>query len=189
VKKDNKFILYHLKILFIILITISIFIIPAKTISASPLSLTNVPPDSWVYPAISRLETLKTFEGNRTVAINTLPLTRLKIAFLIDTALSNLQEGKVELKEADLLLMDKLVKEFQTELSALNLDNLNPEPTLKIEPYFTQKMGLFYPENNNLQKMNLLSELGAEISTTISENTALYLNALAYIMFSFCPTV
>jgi hypothetical protein len=91
-----------------------------------------------------------------------------------------LQKGKVELKEADLLLMDKLVKEFQTELSALDLDNLNPESTLRIEPYFTQKMDLLYPENINLEKLNLLSELGAKISTTISENTALYLDVLAH---------
>ena len=179
-KKDNKFILYRLKILFIILITIITFIIPTKTISASPLPLINIPPDSWVYPAISRLETLQAFEGNSAIALNTKPLTRFEIASLIDTALSNLQEGKVELKEADLLLMDKLVKEFQTELSALDLDNLNPESTLRIEPYFTQKMDLLYPENINLEKLNLLSELGAEISTTISENTALYLDVLAH---------
>ena len=166
---------------FLILITIIIFIIPAKTISANSLSLINVSLDSWVYSAISRLETLQTFEGNSTIALNTLPLTRLKIAFLLDTALSNLQKGKVELKEADLLLMDKLVKEFQAELSALDLvDNPTSESTLKIEPYFVQKMDLFYPENINLQKLNLFSELGAEISASISENTTLYLDALAY---------
>jgi len=170
--------------LLLILFTIVIFIIPAKTITASSLPLINIPLDSWVYPAISRLETLQTFEGDDTIAINTLPLTRLKIAFLLDTALSNLQKGKVELKEADLLLMDKLVKEFQAELSALDLDDPTPESTLKIEPYFAQKFAqkvdLFYPENINLEKLNLFSELGAKISSTISENTALYLDALAY---------
>lgn len=180
VKKDNKFIFCHLKILFIVLITIIIFIIPTKTILASPLPLINVPLDSWIYPAISRLETLQAFEGNSTIALNTTPLTRLEIAYLIDTVLSNLQKGKVELKQADLLLMDKLVKEFNAELSALDLDNLNPELTLKIEPYFTQKMDLFYPENINLERLNLLSELGAKISTTISENSVFYLNVLVH---------
>jgi len=177
-KKDNKFILYHLKILFIILIALIIFIFPTKIISASPLPLINIPLDSWVYPAISRLETLQAFEGNSAIALNTKPLTRVEVASLIDTALFNLHKGKVELKEADILLMEKLVKEFQTELSALDLDS--PESTLKMEPYFTQKMDLLYPENINLEKLNLLSELGVEISTTISENTALYLNVLAY---------
>ncbi len=89
VKKDNKFILYHLKILFIILINIIIFIIPTKTVSASTLPLINVPLDRWIYPAISRLETLQAFEGNSTIALNTTPLTRYKIAYLIDSALSN----------------------------------------------------------------------------------------------------
>ena len=178
-KKYHKFIFHHLKILFIILITIIFFIIPAKTISASPLPLINIPLDSWVYPAISRLETLQAFEGNSAITLNTKPLTRFEVASLIDMALLNLQKEKLELKEADILLMDKLVKEFQEELSALDLDSFPPESTLKIEPYFTQKMDLFYPENINLQKLNLLSELGAEISTSISENTALYLDVLA----------
>jgi hypothetical protein len=40
-----------------------------------------------------------------------------------------LQKGKVELKQADLLLMEKLVKEFQKELSALDLDNLSHKST------------------------------------------------------------
>ena len=113
VKKDNKFILYHLKILFIILITISIFIIPTKTILANPLPLI-------------------------------------------------------------------LVKEFQTELSALDLDDPISKSNLKIEPYFTQKVDLLYLENINLEKLTLLSELGAKISTAISENTVLYLNVLAH---------
>ena len=286
VKKDNKFILYHLKILFIILITIIIFIIPTKTILASPL--TYVPLDSWVYPAISRLETLQAFDGNDTVATNTLPLTRIEVAYLIDSALSNLQKGKLELSQQNLTLMEKLVLEFQDELTSIDvkiisinsdtdttdssdnwlyeslkyfeerdvlktstlpsssgllnsqmsrrdmallvdeiiyqlqtekiqitslteqdieklealiielndelsaqglrivrlnkttviLDNL--KSTLKIEPYFTQKINLFYPEDINLEKLNLFSELGARVSATISENTALYLDASIY---------
>ncbi|GAI97426.1 unnamed protein product, partial [marine sediment metagenome] len=108
------------------------------------------------------------------------PLTRFEIASLINMALSNLQKGKVELKQVDLLLIEKFAKEFQAELSVLALDNLNPESTLKIEPYFTQKIDLFYPENINLEKLNLLSELGAKISTPISENSFFYLDALAH---------
>jgi len=119
VKKDNKFILYHLKILFIILITIIIFIIPTKTISASPL--TYVPLDSWVYPAISRLETLQAFDGNDTVATNTLPLTRIEVAYLMDSALSNLQRSKLELNQQNLSLMDKLVNDFQDELVSIGI--------------------------------------------------------------------
>jgi hypothetical protein len=119
VKKDNKFILYHLKFLFIILITIIIFIIPTKTLSASPL--TYVPLDSWVYPAVSRLETLQAFEGNDSVATNTLPLIRIEIAYLIDSALSNIQKGKIEFKDSDLTLMEKLVLEFQEELTSIDV--------------------------------------------------------------------
>ena len=191
-KKLNNFILhpYPSKTILLVLIAIIIFfIIPTKIVLASPLPLINVPLDSWVYPAISRLETLQAFEGNSTIALNTTPLTRLEIASLVDTALSNLQKGKVELKQADLLLMEKLVKEFQKELSALDLDNLNPESTLKMEPYFTQKMNLFYPENINLEKLNLLSELGAKISTTISENSVFYLNALAHTDYDWTSNI
>jgi len=105
--------------LFIILITIIIFIIPTKTISAAPL--TYIPLDSWVYPAISRLETLQAFSGNDTVATNTLPLIRIEAAYLIDTALSNVQRGKIEFKDSDLTLMEKLVLEFQDELTSIDV--------------------------------------------------------------------
>lgn len=189
VKKNNNFTLCLLKAMLLILIINIFFIIPTKITLASPLPLINVPLDSWVYPAISRFETLHAFEGNSTIAHNTKPLTRFEIASLIDTALSNLQKGKVELKEADLLLIDKLVKEFQTELSALDLDSFTPESTLKIEPYFTQRMDLFYPENINLQKLNLLSELGAKISATISENSVFYFDALAHIDYDWTSNI
>ena len=139
VKKDNNFTLCLLKAMLLILIITIFFIIPTKIILASSLPSINVLLDSWVYPAISRFETFQAFEGNN-IALNTTPLTRFEIASLIDTALSNLQKGKVEFKGADLLLMDKLVKEFQTELSALDLDNLSSEPFFKIEPYFILKI-------------------------------------------------
>ncbi|MBU4227682.1 MAG: capsule assembly Wzi family protein [Candidatus Atribacteria bacterium] len=289
VKKDNNFILYPIKIMLLILIIIIFFTFPTKTILASPLNY--VPLDHWVYTAISRLETLRAFDGNDSVATNTLPLTRIEIAYLIDTALSNIQKGKIEFKDSDLTLMEKLVLEFQDELTSINvkvisinsdtassatttthpsdnwlyeslnyfaqqeniissnlslsllsprmsrkdmailldeiiyqlqteqiqitslteqdieklealiielndelsaqglkivrlnkttviLDNL--KSTLKMKPYFTQKINLFYPENINLEKLNLFSELGARVSASISENTALYLDASIY---------
>jgi hypothetical protein len=119
VEKDNKFILYRLKILFIILTAVIIFIIPVKTISAAPFSY--VPLDSWVYPAISRLETLHAFNGNDNVATNTLPLIRIEIAYLIDTALLNIQKGKIEFKDSDLTLMEKIVLEFHDELTSIDV--------------------------------------------------------------------
>jgi len=298
VKKDNKVILYHLKFLFIILITIIIFIIPTKTISASPL--TYVPLDSWVYPEISRLETLQAFHGNNTVAANTLPLTRIEVAYLIDSALSNLQRGKLELNQQNLSLMDKLVNEFQDELVSIGikiiplkvdsseeelnkdfspnnwlyeslkyfeernipkaspssppsssgllspqmnrkdmailldeiiyqlqteqiplstltdqdieklemliielndelssqglkivklnkttiiLDNL--KSTLKINPYFTQRIDFLYPDNHS----KLFSELGVKVSAAISENSALYFDYSADINYLLDPNL
>jgi len=189
-KKCNKKFIFNpcpFKTILILIAVIVFFIVPIKISLASPSI--NVPLDSWVYPAISRFETLQAFEGNSTIALNTTPLTRFEIASLIDTALFNLQKGKVKLKQADLLLMDKLVKEFQAELSVLDLDNLNSELTLKIEPYFTQEMDLFYPENINLEKLNLLSELGAKISATFSENTTLHLDALAHTDFNWVSNI
>ena len=188
-KKDNNFTFYLLKAMFLILIITIFFIIPTKTIWASPLPSINVPLDSWVYPVISRLETFQAFEGNSTIALNTTPLTRFEVTSLIDTALSNLQKGKIKLTQADLLLMEKLANEFQTELSTLNRGNLAPESTLKIEPYFTQKMDLFYPENINLEKLNLLSKLGVKISNTISENSVFYLDALVHTDFNWVSNI
>ncbi|HDP37373.1 MAG TPA: hypothetical protein ENN27_05915, partial [Candidatus Atribacteria bacterium] len=110
---------YHLKIILVILIIIIIFIIPTKIILASPLTYVSL--DSWVYPAISRLETLQAFNGNDTVATNTLPLTRIEVAYLIDTALSNIQRGKIEFKDSNLTLIEKLVLEFQDELASIDV--------------------------------------------------------------------
>jgi len=187
-KKCNKKFIFNpcpFKTILILIAIIVFFIVPTKISLANPSI--NVPLDSWVYPVISRFETLQAFEGNSTIALNTTPLTRFEIASLIDTALSNLQKGKVELKETDLLLMDKLVKEFQTELSALDLDNLSHKSTLKIDPYFIQKADIFKQDKNieDLQKMNLFSEIGAKISATISENSAFYLDALARTDFNW----
>lgn len=43
------------------------------------------------------------------------------MAYLIDTALSNIQKGKIKFKDSDLTLMEKLVDEFQEELFASGL--------------------------------------------------------------------
>lgn len=189
-KCNKKFIFnpYPFKTILILIAVIVFFIVPTKISLANPSI--NVPLDSWVYPAISRFETLQAFEGN-SISLNTTPLTRFEVASLIDTALSNLQKGKVEFKGADLLLMDKLVKEFQTELSALDLDNLSHKSTLKIAPYFIQKADIFKQDKNieNLQKLNLLSELGAKVSAGISENTTLYLDALAHTDFNWVSNI
>jgi len=294
VKKSYAFILYlyPLKIIVLILITtILFFIIPTKIILANPPPLTNIPLDSWVYPEISRLETLQAFEGNDIIATNTTPLTRIEVAFLIDTVLSNIQRGKLELNQQNLSLMDKLVNEFQDELSSIGVkiiplnsseqelfinssshwlyeslkyfeernllkvpssNLLNPKmsrkdmallvneiiyqlqteqiqiinlteedldklevllielddelsasglkivklnkttvildtlkSTLKINPYFTQQVDLFLSENNDMEKLNLYSELGAKISGDISENSAFYLDY--YVNFNYSP--
>ena len=195
-KKDNNFTLYPLKIMSLVLIIIIIFsIIPTRIISASPL--TYIPLDNWVYPEISRLETLRAFEGNDSVATNTLPLTRIEIAYLIDTVLSNLQKGKLKLNHQNLSLIDKLVNEFQDELSTLGLNIVklnkttmildNLKLTLKINPYFTQKVDLFYPkltQNKDTNKLYSFSELGAVLSGSFSENSAFYLDASVYSAYS-----
>jgi hypothetical protein len=167
--------------------------ISIKAVLASPLSLINVPLNSWVYPTISRLETLQAFEGNDIIALNTKPLTRLEVALLIDTALSNLQRGKLELNQQNLLLMEKLVNEFQDELSApgLKIIKLNKttvildtlRATFQINPYFNQKVDNKAQNKENKDFTNTLysfSELGAIISGSFSENSAFYLNASVY---------
>lgn len=55
------------------------------------------------------------------------------------------------------------------------LDNLRSTP--KIDPYFIQKVDLFYQDKDieDLKTLNLFSELGVKVSATISENSAFYL--------------
>ena len=56
------------------------------------------------------------------------------------------------------------------------LDNLKSTP--KIDPYFIQKVDLFYQDKDieDLKTLNLFSELGVKVSATISENSAFYLD-------------
>lgn len=163
-KKLNNFILYSLKIMkqrtvtcfsLVLILIITIFcIIPIKTILASPL--TYVPLNSWVYPAISRLETLQAFNGNDTVATNTLPLTRIEIAYLIDVGLSNLQRGKLKLKETNLDLMEKLVLEFQDELTSIDVktipsNNSDEESIEKFSPNLHYEYLKYFKERDILK--------------------------------------
>ena len=168
-KQSNKkfnFYPYPFKYILFLITIIVFFTFPTEIILANPL--TYIPIDSWVYPAISQFETLQAFQGNETVATNTLPLTRAEIAYLIDVALSNIQKGKIELKDPDLTLMEKLVKEFQDELTSAILDNL--KSTLEFSPYFTQRVDFHNPGNHS----KLFSELGIKASLAISENSAIY---------------
>lgn len=170
-KKLNNFILhpYPSKTILLVLITIIIFfIVSTKTVLASPLI--NVPLDSWVYPAISRLETLQAFEGNDYIATNTTPLTRLEIAFLIDTALSNIQRGKLELNQQNLSLMDKLVQEFQDELAfigvkiiPLDLNSSAQELLRDFSPLWLYE-SLKYFEERNILKAPSSSLLNPQMS-------------------------
>ncbi|MHC2995258.1 MAG: hypothetical protein IBV53_07150 [Candidatus Atribacteria bacterium] len=170
-KKLNNFIFhpYPFNTILLVLITIIIFfIVSTKTVLASPLI--NVPLDSWVYPAISRLETLQAFEGNDHIATNTTPLTRLEIAFLIDTALSNIQRGKLELNQQNLSLMDKLVQEFQDELAfigvkiiPLDLNSSAQELLRDFSPLWLYE-SLKYFEERNILKTPSSSLLNPQMS-------------------------
>ena len=165
-KKFNNFIFYSLKIMLLVLIITIFSIIPTRIISASPLSY--VPLDSWVYPAISRLETLQAFEGNDTVATNTLPLTRIEIAYLIDTSLSNMQKEKIEFKDSDLTLMEKLVLEFQDELTSIDVKiisiNSDSASTAGSEPLPSP-----HPLDNRLyESLNYLTQQEKFFSSNLS---------------------
>jgi len=169
-KKCNKKFSFHpcsFKTILVLFAIIVFFTIHTQPILASPLSY--VPLDNWVYPAISRLETLRAFEGNDSVATNTLPLIRIEIAYLIDTALSNIQKGKIEFKDSDLTLMEKLVLEFQDELTSIdvkvisvNSDPAGPDPatTHPSDNWLYESLNYFAQQENffssNLS-LNLLS--------------------------------
>ena len=123
-KRENNFILYSfpLKIILLILIAVIFSIIPARAILASPSPLTYVPLNSYIYPAIFRFDALGALDGNTDIPLHTLPLTRIEVTYLVDIVLSNLQRGRIELKEADLYLMDRLVNEFQDELASIGVN-------------------------------------------------------------------
>lgn len=156
--------------LLILITTILFFMIPTKITLANPPPLTNVPLNSWIYPEISRLETLQAFSGNDTIATNTLPLTRIEVAFLIDTVLSNIQRGKLELNQQNLSLMDKLVNEFQDELTSigvkiipLDLNSSKQELFLNSSSHWLYE-SLKYFEERNILKVPSSSLLSPQMS-------------------------
>jgi len=164
----------------LILIITIISIILAQPISAAPL--TYIPLDSWVYPEISRLETLRAFDGNDTVATNTLPLTRIEIAYLIDTALSNIQKGKMEFKDSDLILMEKLVLEFQEELTSIDVKilSINFDTTTAIPPsdnWLYEYLSYFAQQENFFSSNLSLSLLGPQMSR---KDMAILLDEIIY---------
>jgi len=170
--------------LLILITTILFFIIPTKITLASPPPLINVPLNSWVYPTISRLETLQAFEGNDIIATNTTPLTRTEVAFLIDTVLSNMQRGKLELNQQNLSLMEKLVNEFQDELTSLGvkvipLDVNSPEQGLIGELSSNNWLyeSLKYFEERNILKAPSSGRLNPQMSR---KDMALLLDEIIY---------
>jgi len=153
-KKCNERFDFHpcsFKTILVLFALIVFFTIHAQPILASPLNYVLL--DHWVYPAISRLETLRVLDGNDTIATNTLPLSRIEIAYLIDAALSNIQKGKIECKDSDLTLMEKLILEFQEELTSIdakiisiNSDTASSDPTATLNTYqITGSTSLFLP--------------------------------------------
>lgn len=168
----------------LILIITIISIILVQPISAAPL--TYLPLDSWVYPEISRLEALRAFDGNDSVATNTLPLTRIEIAYLIDTALSNIQKGKMEFKDTDLTLMEKLVLEFQEELTSIDVKiiSINSDTTSS-KAITTQSSNNwlyeslnYFAQQKNIFSSNLsLSLLGPQMSR---KDMAILLDEIIY---------
>ncbi len=131
------------------------------------------------------METLQAFAGNNTVATNTLPLTRIEIAYLIDTVLSNIQKGKMKFKDTDLTLMEKLVLEFQEELTSIdvkiisiNSDTTTPPPSdnwlYESLNYFVQQenifssnlsLSLFSPQMSRKDMAILLDEIIYQLQT------------------------
>lgn len=179
-KKSYAFILYPcpLKIILLILICTIFLIIPARTILAS--SLTNVPLDSWIYPVISQFETLQAFEGNNSISTNTLPLTRIEVALLIDTVLSNLQRGKLELNQQSLSLMDKLVNEFEDELTSLGLKIIYSDSSEE-ELVRDFSSNLLYESLIYLKERDILKDPSSLLSPQMSrKDMALLLDEIIY---------
>lgn len=107
------------------------------------------------------------------------------MAILLDEIIYQIQTEQIPistLTDQDIEKLEALIIELNDELSfqglkivKLNkttviLDNL--KSTLKINPYFTQRIDFLYPDNHS----KLFSELGVKVSADISENSALYLD-------------
>jgi len=154
--------------------------ISIKAVLANPPPLTNVPLNSWVYPTISRLETLQAFEGNDIIATNTTPLTRTGVALLIDTVLSNLQRGKLKLNQASLSLINELVNEFEDELTSLGLKIISSTSSEE-ELVRDFSSNLFYESLAYFKERDILKDPYHLLILQISrKDAALLLNEIIY---------
>lgn len=164
----------------LILIVTIFFMISIKAVLANPPPLTNVPLNSWVYPTISRLETLQAFEGNDIIATNTTPLTRTGVALLIDTVLSNLQRGKLKLNQASLSLINELVNEFEDELTSLGLKIISSTSSEE-ELVRDFSSNLFYESLAYFKERDILKDPYHLLILQISrKDAALLLNEIIY---------
>lgn len=105
------------------------FIAIAAPGSSNLSPIINVPLDSWIYTDLAKMEYSNLLQGEDTVALNTRPLTRLEVAKLINQALINLERGKIDFDEAQLIHLEKLVMEFEEELSRQGVKIISKEKT------------------------------------------------------------
>ncbi|MFH2013262.1 MAG: capsule assembly Wzi family protein [Pseudomonadota bacterium] len=114
--------------LYISFIALLIIALPFPALSETSV---NVNIDSWVYPALERLASLRLIESG---LINTKPLTRKEVARLINEAMSLEAEGETgqEVDNTTLFLLKKLKKEFKDELNNLGtIDDFKSKSFIK----------------------------------------------------------
>jgi len=127
-KKRVAITIFFLFILFCFSFSVQFVAITAP--GSSNLSpIINVPLDSWIYTELAKMEYLNLFRGEDTVALNTRPLTRLEVARLINQALISFERGKIDLDETQLIHLEKLVMEFEEELSSQGVKIISKEKT------------------------------------------------------------
>jgi hypothetical protein len=127
-KKRVTRIIFFLVILFCFTFSVQ-FVVMANPGSTNLSPILNIPLDSWIYTELAKMEYLNLLQGEATVALNTRPLTRLEVAGLINQALINLERGKIEVDEAQLIHLEKLVIEFEEELSRQGVKIIPKEKT------------------------------------------------------------
>jgi hypothetical protein len=127
-KKRVTRIIFFLFILFCFIFSVH-FVVLAGPGSTNLSPTINVPLDSWIYTELAKMEYLNMLQGEDTVALYTRPLTRLEVARLINQALINMERGKIDLDEAQLTHLEKLVMEFEEELSRQGVKIISKEKT------------------------------------------------------------
>jgi len=127
-KKRVTRIIFFLFILFCFIFSVH-FVVLAGPGSTNLSPTINVPLDSWIYTELAKMEYLNMLQGEDTVALYTRPLTRLEVARLINQALINYERGKIDLDEAQLTHLEKLVMEFEEELSRQGVKIISKEKT------------------------------------------------------------